>query len=185
MLRENRNLSLAVLIGVLLLVLGLRAQSGSPVSPAGQWRIAGQNLSNTWSQSAEHKISSANVNDLSPKWGVTTGGDVSVTPTVAGDAVYFPDWEGNLFAVKKQTGDLIWSHKISEYDGVVGAISRVSPAGDVAATSITCSACPEPRGTLSKRTSLRARLPESGWRPKPARVATPFEISPPLRQERT
>src|SRR6266851_4576281 len=35
------------------------------------------------------------------------------------------------------------------------------------------------------RTSLRARLPESGWRPKPARVATPFEISPPLRQERT
>src|SRR5882672_6772581 len=35
------------------------------------------------------------------------------------------------------------------------------------------------------RTSLRARLPESGWRPKPARVVTPFEISPPLRQERT
>src|SRR6202011_4423675 len=35
------------------------------------------------------------------------------------------------------------------------------------------------------QTSLRARLPESGWRPKPARVATPFEISPPLRQERT
>src|SRR5258706_11679665 len=35
------------------------------------------------------------------------------------------------------------------------------------------------------RTSLRARLPESGWRPKPARVVTPFEISPPLRQERS
>jgi len=35
------------------------------------------------------------------------------------------------------------------------------------------------------RTSLRARLPESGWRPKPARVATPFEISPPMPQERT
>ncbi len=38
---------------------------------------------------------------------------------------------------------------------------------------------------VGMRTSLRARLPESGWRPKPARVATPFEISPPLRQERT
>jgi pimeloyl-ACP methyl ester carboxylesterase len=37
----------------------------------------------------------------------------------------------------------------------------------------------------SMATSLRARLPESGWRPKPVRVATPFEISPPLRQERT
>ena len=35
------------------------------------------------------------------------------------------------------------------------------------------------------RTSLRARLPESGWRLKPARVATHFEILPPLRQGRT
>jgi hypothetical protein len=93
---------------------------------------------------APHKISSADVNDLSPKWVFTTGADVSATPTVAGDAVYFPDWEGNLFAVKKQTADLIWSHKISEYDGVVGAISRVSPAGGFAATSVT-SACPESR----------------------------------------
>ena len=52
---------------------------------------------------------------LIPKWVFTTGVDVSATPTVAGDAVYFPDVEGNLFAVKKQTGDLIWSHKISDY----------------------------------------------------------------------
>jgi polyvinyl alcohol dehydrogenase (cytochrome) len=58
----------------------------------------------------------------------TTGGDVSVTPTVDGGAVYFPDWGGNLFAVKKSSGKLIWSHKISEYDGVDGAVSRVSPA---------------------------------------------------------
>jgi len=49
---------------------------------------------------------------------------------VDGDAVYFPDWAGNLFAVKKDSGRLIWSHKISEYDGVQGAISRVSPAVD-------------------------------------------------------
>jgi len=60
----------------------------------------------------------------------TTGGDVSATPTVDGDAVYFPDWAGNLFAVKKDSGRLIWSHKISDYDGVTGAISRVSPAVD-------------------------------------------------------
>jgi len=41
----------------------------------------------------------------------TTGGDVSATPTVDGDAVYFPDWGGNLFAVEKDSGRLIWSHK--------------------------------------------------------------------------
>jgi polyvinyl alcohol dehydrogenase (cytochrome) len=139
MLRENRNLSLlaAVLIGVLLLVLGLRAQGGSPESPAGPWRIARQNPSNTWSQPAEHEISPANVNDLRPKWVFTTGREVSAPPSVAGDIVYFPDWEGNLFAVKEQTEDLICSHKVSEYDGALGAISRVSPAGGLAATSIT------------------------------------------------
>ena len=131
MLKKNRNLSLlaAALIG-LFLVGALSAQSGSLGSPADQWSIAGQNLSNTWSQPAEHKISPANVQDLSPKWVFTTGGDVSATPTVFGDAVYFPDWAGNLFAVKKQSGDLIWAHKISDYNGVAGSISRVSPAVD-------------------------------------------------------
>jgi polyvinyl alcohol dehydrogenase (cytochrome) len=106
------------------------AQSDSPGSRAGQWRIAGQNLDNTWSQPAEHSISPVNVKDLSPKWVFTTGGDVSATPTVSGDAVYFPDWEGNLFAVKKQSGELIWSSKISDYNGVAGSVSRVSPAVD-------------------------------------------------------
>jgi len=84
----------------------------------------------SWSQPAEHTINLDNVKNLTPKWVFTTGGDVSATPTVAGDAVYFPDWGGNLFAVNKNTGHLIWSHKISDYDGVPGAVSRVSPAVD-------------------------------------------------------
>src|SRR5467141_3229192 len=129
---KNRNVSFsrAAFISVLLLVSGLSAQSQSDLSRSGQWRIAGQNLNNTWSQPAEHSISPANVKELKPKWVFTTGGDVSATPTVDGDAVYFPDWAGNLFAVKKDSGRLIWSHKISDYDGVDGAISRVSPAVD-------------------------------------------------------
>src|SRR5438105_11512418 len=127
---KNRDVLLAkaVLVSILLLVAGLSARSQSPESKPGQWRIAGQNLNNTWSQPAEHSISPANVKGLKPKWVFTTGGDVSATPTVDGDAVYFPDWGGNLFAVEKNSGSLIWSHKISEYDGVDGAISRVSPA---------------------------------------------------------
>src|SRR6266403_1935593 len=129
---KNRYVSLAkaASISILLLVAGLSAQSQLRESKSGQWRIAGQNLNNTWSQRAEHSISPANVKELKPKWVFTTGGDVSATPTVVGDAVYFPDWAGNLFAVKKDSGRLIWSHKISEYDGVDGAISRVSPAVD-------------------------------------------------------
>src|SRR6266478_6365286 len=89
-----------------------------------------KNRSNSWSQPEEHTISPSNVNRLTQKWVFTTGGDVSATPTVDGNAVYFPDWAGNLYAVEKESGRLIWSHKISDYDGVEGAISRVSPAVD-------------------------------------------------------
>src|SRR5438132_3489975 len=129
---KNRDVLLAkvALTGILSLAAGLNAQGQSPEAQSGQWRIAGQNLGNTWSQPAENLIGPNNVKDLSPKWVFTTGGDVSATPTVDGDAVYFPDWAGNLFAVQKDSGHLIWSHKISEYDGVDGAISRVSPAVD-------------------------------------------------------
>jgi polyvinyl alcohol dehydrogenase (cytochrome) len=129
---KNRDVLLpkAALVSILLLVAGLSAQSQSPESKSGQWRIAGQNLNNSWSQPTEHSISPANVKELKLKWMFTTDGDVSATPTVDGDAVYFPDWGGNLFAVKKSSGALIWSHKISEYDGVEGAVSRVSPAVD-------------------------------------------------------
>jgi polyvinyl alcohol dehydrogenase (cytochrome) len=129
---KSRNVSLskaAFSIG-LLLVSTLGAQSQSDESRSGQWQIAGQNLNNTRSQPAEQLISPANVQGLKPKWVFTTGGDVSATPTVDGDAVYFPDWGGNLFAIKKDSGAIIWSHKISDYDGVAGSVSRVSPAVD-------------------------------------------------------
>jgi len=86
----SRNVSLA-LAGVLLLVSALSAQNRSSELQSNGWRIAGQNLGNSWSQPAEHTINSDNVKNLTPKWVFTTVGDVSATPTVAGDAVYFPD----------------------------------------------------------------------------------------------
>jgi len=73
---KNRNLSLpkAAFINVLLLLFAstLNAQSASDESRAGQWRIAGQNLSNSWSQPAEHSVSPSNVKHLKPKWVFTT-----------------------------------------------------------------------------------------------------------------
>src|SRR5882757_2712858 len=93
----------------------------------GQWRVAGQDLSNSRNQPAEHLINSSNVGTLNLAWTFTTGGSVSATPAVAGNAVYFPDWAGNLYALEKKTGQLIWSHKIADYDGFPTAISRVSP----------------------------------------------------------
>ena len=93
-----------------------------------QWRVSGHDFANSRSQPAEVRIGPANVHSLTVKWVFTTGADVSATPTVSGDAVFFPDWAGNLFAVNKNTGQLLWSHKISDYDGSSGALTRTSPA---------------------------------------------------------
>lgn len=119
------SLPTTALISVLLLVSALSAYGQS------QWPTAGQNLNNSRSQPAESLISPANVKNLRPTWVFKTTNDVSATPTVVGDAVYFPDWGGNLYAVNKVGGSLIWSHKISDYDGIPGSFSRVSPAVDV------------------------------------------------------
>ena len=54
--------------------------------------------------------------------------DVSATPIVFGDVVSPPDQAGALFAINKQTGELIWSHQISNCNGPAGSIARPSVA---------------------------------------------------------
>ena len=65
----------------------------------GQWRMAGHDAANSRDQPAEMLISPRNVHSLTMKWVFTTGGDVSATPTVFAESVFFPDSAGNLFAV--------------------------------------------------------------------------------------
>lgn len=111
------------------LVLLFTARSRSQVvSVRPDWPMMGHSLDNSRNQTLEREIGSANVATLEMKWQFTTGGDVSATPTVAGDAVYFPDWVGNLFAINRDTGFQIWSRRISDFDGFPGSVSRVSPA---------------------------------------------------------
>jgi len=116
-----------------LLLLGLTMCAGAQAFEddliGGQWRMAGHDFSNSRNQPAEVRIGPHNVHSLTVKWVFTTGGDISATPTVYGNAVFFPDWAGNLFAVNKHTGQLIWSHQIGDYDGFSpNARSRTSPA---------------------------------------------------------
>src|ERR1700761_1294911 len=98
-----------------------------PERPSATWESSGADLRNTRNQLHEGVINSSNVQGLKVKWIFTTGGDVSATPTVSGDAVYAPDWAGNLFAIQKSTGKEIWHHQIAEYNGTTGAMTRVSP----------------------------------------------------------
>ena len=70
----------------------------------------------------------ANVNSLTAKWVFTTGGDVSATPAVDNDTVYFPDWAGNLYALDRLTGQLRWSTSIAGITGLPGDKARATPA---------------------------------------------------------
>jgi polyvinyl alcohol dehydrogenase (cytochrome) len=118
-------------IVLLVLGLGICVAAAQPFEDdlfRAQWHVSGHDIGNSRSQPAEVLINPGNAHSLTTKWVFTTGGDVSATPTVSGDAIFFPDWAGNLFAVNKHTGQLIWSHKISDYDGYSGAVSRNSPA---------------------------------------------------------
>jgi polyvinyl alcohol dehydrogenase (cytochrome) len=118
--------------------------SGAPAASADReskdWPSAGQNISNTHAAAPdENRINAGNVSGLTPRWTFTTlptltnvistnTSDVSATPTVADDTVYFPDWGGWLYAVDAHTGKTRWVRKISDYNGVAGSFSRVSPA---------------------------------------------------------
>ena len=106
-----------------------------------EWRMSGHDIANTRSQPSERRISSRNVNQLSPRWGLTTAGDVSATPAIRRESngpgnglghselfVYFPDWGGRLWKVNGETGSVAWSRQISEYNNITGSISRTSPA---------------------------------------------------------
>jgi polyvinyl alcohol dehydrogenase (cytochrome) len=98
-------------------------------APGGNWwNSAGADRQNTRYQSSETRISPSTAPGLGVKWTVTTGGDVSATPAVDGEEVYVPDWAGNLYAVNKMTGGIVWQKKISDYTGVPGDKARATPA---------------------------------------------------------
>ena len=96
------------------------------------WPSASQSILGERTQPLEFTINPQNVSQLKPKWVFTMNGSQgeSATPTVADGVVYFPDWNGYLYAVNAQTGGLIWQRQISSYDGQPGQVSRNSPLID-------------------------------------------------------
>ena len=92
------------------------------------WQMIGHDPTDTRSQPFEHTIGPANVSRLAVKWIATTTGDVSATPAVVGGAVYFGDFGGTLWKLDAETGQVIWSHLVSDYTGIPGDIARTSPS---------------------------------------------------------
>lgn len=101
---------------------------GGEEPSAADWPFAGQNLYDTRYNPHENIIRPSTVSTLKPRWVLTTGGNVTATPTVVRGTVYVPDYGGNLWAVDSATGKVVWKNPISRYSGIRGDISRNSPA---------------------------------------------------------
>lgn len=108
-------------IAVALVTLGLKGAGP-------EWRMGGNDPGNNRAQPLEHKIGLENVSHLVVKWTASTAGDVSGTAAIAGGAVYFGDFGGVEWKLDAATGHVIWSHKIADYTGIDGDMSRSSPA---------------------------------------------------------
>ncbi|HXM54819.1 MAG TPA: PQQ-binding-like beta-propeller repeat protein [Candidatus Dormibacteraeota bacterium] len=127
-----RSASLVRLAVVALLLLAGAPGTGPAYADAGRpdleaWTMGGQNLANTRTNAFANAISPRNAGRLAPKWTAQVHGDVSSTPAVVDGAVYITDWGGFLTKLDAATGRVIWAHRVSEYDGIAGSISRTSP----------------------------------------------------------
>lgn len=127
-LRETKRLRRQALTGLVCCLGAMSVSQHAAAEEDGGWTVAGQNLQNTRFQCDEHTLSPDNVGGLQVGWSVTTGGDVSATPSVDDDYVYFPDRAGNLFKVERASGHVVWQRQISEYTGIAGDYSRNTPA---------------------------------------------------------
>jgi polyvinyl alcohol dehydrogenase (cytochrome) len=90
--------------------------------------MIGHDARNTRHQPFERWIGPENASRLALKWAATTAGDVSATPAVVHGAVYFGDFGGMLWKLDAETGQVIWSHLVSDYTGIAGDIARTSPS---------------------------------------------------------
>jgi len=88
------------------------------------WPMIGHDPTNTRDQPFERRIGPENAMFLAPKWVATIAGDVSATPAVVDGAVYFGDFGGMLWKLNAETGEVIWSHLVSDYTGIAGDVAR-------------------------------------------------------------
>lgn len=68
----------------------------------------------------EHKISPKTAHKLSLKWKFFAGHDITATPTIYKGILYFPSWNGNLYAIKENDGSLVWKKNLGKLTGLNG-----------------------------------------------------------------
>lgn len=83
-----------------------------------QWLNHGKDLTNRRFAYEEENISPVTVSQLQLKWKFVAGKDITATPAIFDGILYFPSWNGNLYAVDAESGSLVWKKNLGELTGL-------------------------------------------------------------------
>ncbi|KAM3761671.1 hypothetical protein ACB098_01G285900 [Castanea mollissima] len=92
------------------------------------WLNHGGDLRNRRYANKETKISPTTVSKLSLKWKFYAGKDITATPAIFNGTLYFPSWNGYIYAIKESDGSLVWEKKLQELTGLnaTGFVPKVN-----------------------------------------------------------
>ncbi|KAL5722671.1 hypothetical protein ACHQM5_006162 [Ranunculus cassubicifolius] len=114
--------------------------SATMATVGANWVNHGGDMYNRRYAENEVKISPKTVSILKLKWEFIAGMDITATPAIYDGIVYFPSWNGNVYAVKASDGSLVWKQNLTELTGMPGTgfvlgvnytVSRATVAGDL------------------------------------------------------
>ena len=86
--------------------------------PAANWANHGGDIYNNRYAEGEKKISPSTATRLRLKWKFNAGHDITATPAVYDGVVYFPTWDGHIFAVRQLDGSLVWKKNLQKLTGL-------------------------------------------------------------------
>ncbi|XP_052485616.1 uncharacterized protein LOC105778798 [Gossypium raimondii] len=82
------------------------------------WLNHGGDLYNRRYAEKETMISPETVSNLRLKWEFIAGKDITATPAIFDGTLYFPSWNGNIYAIKACDGSLVWEKNLEELTGL-------------------------------------------------------------------
>ncbi|KAJ8441442.1 hypothetical protein Cgig2_023628 [Carnegiea gigantea] len=86
--------------------------------PESNWLNHGGDLHNRRYGSKEVIMSPKTVKNLTLKWKFEAERDITATPAIHKGVLYFPSWDGYVYAVKASDGSLVWKQFLQNLTGI-------------------------------------------------------------------
>ncbi|GMY13597.1 polyvinylalcohol dehydrogenase [Fagus crenata] len=99
-------------------LFSLSSWHGKKPNATQNWLNHGSDLRNRRYANKETKISPSTVSKLSLKWKFYAGKDITATPAIFNGTLYFPSWNGYIYAINASNGSLVWKQNLQNITGL-------------------------------------------------------------------